>query len=159
MGGKFALQLNWRGTFSSFPGHFGHFNREALWAFASDRYATQLTYKTLFLVVLASARHISGLHALSVGPPFLIENLQYLIWSPIRLFCWRRQSRQPCWWTPNLRFSFPTLFLGLSAIQIRNKEVQGQNAALFVCYELVKAARLLSKATLAHWMITAIREA
>ncbi len=33
-----------------------------------------LTYKTLFLVALASARRISELHALSVQPPFLIEN-------------------------------------------------------------------------------------
>ncbi len=33
-----------------------------------------LTYKTLFLVVLSSVWRISELHALSVQPPFLIEN-------------------------------------------------------------------------------------
>ncbi len=32
-----------------------------------------LTYKTIFLVALASVRRISELHALSVQPPFLIE--------------------------------------------------------------------------------------
>ncbi len=33
-----------------------------------------LAYKTLFLVALYSARRISELHALSVQPPFMIEN-------------------------------------------------------------------------------------
>ncbi len=113
-----------------------------------------LTYKTLFLVALASARRISELHALSVEPSFLIENpLSFnLAVNPaflpktntedaldsdieLKAFIPHPSSK----YEPFLQRMCPVRALKIYLDCTR--EVRGQNRALFIHFDPAKAAR------------------
>ncbi len=120
-----------------------------------------LTYKTLFLVALSSARRISELHALSVQPPFLIENpLSFnLVVKPA--FLPKTNTHEALDSDIELRTFVPNptskyerflqwmcLAKTLKIYLDHTREVSGQNRALFVHFDPAKAARPISKVTL-----------
>ncbi len=133
-----------------------------------------LTYKTLFLVALASARRISELpvHALSVEPPFLIENHLSFNLAVNQAF-WPKTNAKDALDSdielkafiphPSSKYErFLQRMCPVRALKIyldRTREVRGQNRAVFIHFDPAKAARPVSKATLGCFLTAAIQEA
>ncbi len=128
-----------------------------------------LTYKTLFLVVLSSTRRISEIHALSVQPPFLTENPLSFNLVVNLAFLPKTNTQEALNSNIELRAFVPNptsnyehflqRMCPVRALKIyldRTREVRGQNRALFVHFDLAKAARPISKATLGRFLTAAI---
>ena len=131
-----------------------------------------LTYKTLFLVAVASARRISELHALSVQPPFLIENPLSFNLAVNPAFLPKTNTQEALdsdielrAFVPNPSSKFERILQRMCPVRAlkiyleRTREVRGQNRALFVHFIPAKAPRPISKATLSRFLTAAIREA
>ncbi len=131
-----------------------------------------LTYKTLFLVAVASARRISELHALSVHLPFLIENPLSFILAVNPAFLPKTNTQEALdsdielWaFVPNPTSKYERLLQRMCPVKAlkiyldHTREVRGQNRALFVHFVPAKAPRPISKATLGRFLTAAIKEA
>ncbi len=129
-----------------------------------------LTYKVLFLVSLASARRVSELHALSVEPPFLIENPQSFNLAVNPAFLPKTSTDAALSsdieleaFHPHPESDLDKLFQRMCPVRAlkvylkRTKESRGRNRALFVHFDPAKAERPISKATLSRWMTEAIK--
>ncbi len=117
-----------------------------------------LTYKTLFLVALASTRRISELQALSVQPPFLIENPLSFNLGVNPAFLPKTNTQEALdsvfelqAFVPNHSSKYERLLQRMCAVRAlkiyleRTKEVRGQNRALFVHFVPPKSPRPISK--------------
>ncbi len=131
-----------------------------------------LTYKTLFLVALSSARRISELHALLVQPPFMIENPLSFNLAVNPAFVRKTNTQETLdsdielqAFLPNPTSKYERFLQRMCPVRALKiyldctKEVRGKNRALFVYFVPAKAPRQISKATLGHFLTGAIQEA
>ena len=131
-----------------------------------------LTYKMLFLVALSSTRRISELHALSVQPPFLIENPLSFNLAVNPAFLPKTNTQKALdsdnelrAFVPNPTSKYEHFLQRMCPVRApkiyldRTRDVRGQNRALFVHFVPAKASRPISKATLGQFLTAAIREA